>query len=68
MRAKRNTVREKKLALRTEVDVVQAVDDLIRMENDPEKREVLMNIRKLVCRLWYQSPKFQLKQEQIKDE
>lgn len=68
MRAKRNAVREKKMVLKTEVDAIQAVDDLIRMENDPVKCEVLMNIRKLVCRLWYQSPRFQPRQEQMKDE
>ena len=67
MRAKRNTVREKKYMLKTEVDAIQSVDDLIRMENDPMKCEVLMNIRKLVCRLWYQSQKYQPRQDQMKD-
>lgn len=52
-----NTVRKKKYMIKTEIDAIQAIDDLISLENDSEKTEVLKNLRKLVSKLWYQSQK-----------
>ena len=57
MKTKNDSVRKKKYMIKTEIDAIQTIDDLIRLENDPEKSEVLKNLRKLVSKLWYQSQK-----------